>query len=213
MRDTPPSVGGVERDGQRYRAVLQVQAGVPVTDVADKGKVERFLPRLCRPSCSTCATRSRPWPRARPPLTPLSWSTTPIGHTRAWVWTSRSPDSNPARIKREQGDWDRATYEKETGVWAGGLSETWERIISMEIANPVVDRGTLEVHVTMVKLLARITKDDNKELQQSYNRCSLWAKRHDKDGALNYVAPTEAELESELALVKSWFERVKTYKN
>lgn len=118
-----------------------------------------------------------------------------------------------ARIKREQGDWDRATYEKETGVWAGDLSETWERIISMEIANPVVDRGTLVVHVTMVKMLARITDDDNKELQQSYSRCSQWAKRHDKDGALNYVAPTEADLASELALVKSWFERVKKYRN
>jgi len=83
----------------------------------------------------------------------------------------------------------------------------------MEIANPVVDRGTLEVHVTMVKMLARITDQDNRELQQSYSRCSQWAKRHDKDGALNYVAPMEAELENELALVKSWFERVKKYKN
>lgn len=121
--------------------------------------------------------------------------------------------SKLARIKREQGDWERATYEKEAGVWAGDLSETWERIVSMEIANPVVDRGTLEVHVTMVKMLARITDQDNRELQQSYSRCSQWAKRHDKDGALNYVAPMEAELENELALVKSWFERVKKYKN
>jgi len=85
--------------------------------------------------------------------------------------------------------------------------------VSMEIANPVVDRGTLEVHVTMVKMLARITDQDNRELQQSYSRCSQWAKCHDKDGALNYVAPMEAELENELALVKSWFERVKKYKN
>jgi energy-coupling factor transporter ATP-binding protein EcfA2 len=118
-----------------------------------------------------------------------------------------------ARINREQGDWGGATYEKETGIWAGGLSETWERIISMEIANPVVDRGTLEVHVSMVRLFARITEDDDKELQQSYSRCSQWAKRHDKDGALNYVAPKIADLEAELALVKAWFERVKKYKN
>ena len=38
-----------------------------------------------------------------------------------------------ARIKREEKGWDQATYEKETQVWAGGLSETWERIISLEL--------------------------------------------------------------------------------
>lgn len=117
-----------------------------------------------------------------------------------------------ARIKREYVDWDQAQYERETGTWAGSLSETWERILSMEIANQVVDRGTLEVRVKLVRLLARITEDDNKQLQESYSRCSLWAKRHDKDGALNYVPPKIDELEAELALVEGWLKRVKTYR-
>lgn len=118
-----------------------------------------------------------------------------------------------ARMKREKINWSRDTYDKEAGAWAGSLSETWERIISMEVANNVVDRGSLEVHVTMMKLVARITEDDNKELQESYKRCSQWATRHDKDQLLNYDAPTIEDLEAELDLVKAWFGRVKTYKN
>ncbi len=117
-----------------------------------------------------------------------------------------------ACIKREEQDWDQATYEKETQDWAGGLSETWERIISMEIVNQVVDRGTLEVRPKMFRLLARITEEDNKELQQSYGRCSAWAKRHDKDPSINYTAPTVQQMEGELALVKNWFDRVRRYR-
>jgi len=118
-----------------------------------------------------------------------------------------------ARIRRDESGWDRATYETETGVWAGRLSETWERIVSMEIANFIMNRGTLEVHMKGVKMLARISEADNQELQESYGRCSQWATRHDKDGALNYTAPSLAELEAEHALVKAWYERVKKYKN
>ncbi len=83
----------------------------------------------------------------------------------------------------------------------------------MEIANQLVDRGKLEVRPTMMKVIARITEQDNKEFQESYGRCSKWLKRHDKDQALNYVAPPLVDLESELALVKAWFERVRKYKN
>ena len=41
MRDTPPSVGGVERDGAAVPCVLQVQAGMPVVEVADAFGVSR----------------------------------------------------------------------------------------------------------------------------------------------------------------------------
>lgn len=118
-----------------------------------------------------------------------------------------------ARIRRDCEGWDRDTYERETALWAGGLSETWERIISMEIANQLVDRDKLEVRVKMMKVVARITVEDNREFQESYGRCSLWAKRHDKDQALNYVAPKPNELEAELNLVTAWLDRVRKYKN
>src|SRR5215467_5309726 len=41
MRDTSPSVGGVERDRAAYKAVLLVQAGSPVTEVAEVFGVSR----------------------------------------------------------------------------------------------------------------------------------------------------------------------------
>lgn len=45
-----------------------------------------------------------------------------------------------------------------------------------------------------------------------YTRVSQWAKRHDKSGNVNYVAPEVSTLEEELSLIDRWFKRVKGYK-
>ncbi|WP_182878589.1 AAA family ATPase [Mycobacteroides abscessus] len=118
-----------------------------------------------------------------------------------------------AQIKKDHADWDEDTYLKETSVWAGDLSETWERIIRNEVIYPVVDRATTEVRPRMVRALARITEDDNLEFQDSYGRVSEWAKRHDKSEDTNFVAPNIAELEQELEKVRAWHKRIKGYKN
>lgn len=118
-----------------------------------------------------------------------------------------------ARIKRERDSWDQEDYEKECADWGGKLSETWERLINLEIVYSVVDKGTSEVRPKMFKMLARITADDDREFQQSYGRCSAWARRHDKSPATNYVAPEPADLEQELAFVRAWYERIKKYRN
>jgi energy-coupling factor transporter ATP-binding protein EcfA2 len=118
-----------------------------------------------------------------------------------------------ARIKRERANWDQDTYEKECSDWAGKLSETWERLINLEVVDQLVDRGTSEVRPKMFKLLVHITEDDNREFQQSYGRISAWVRRHDKSPSTNYVAPEPAELEEELAFVKGWFDRVRKYRN
>ena len=98
-------------------------------------------------------------------------------------------------------------------MWTGHLSETWERFISQNIADALVNRGTLEVQVTMMKVVAQITPEDNKQFQESYKRCSRWARRHDKDSALNYSAPPIEDLEKEHTFVEQWFNRVRKYKN
>lgn len=118
-----------------------------------------------------------------------------------------------ARIKKNAADWDSETYDREVAMWAGYLSETWERFISQNVADALVNRGTLEVQVTMMKVVARITAEDNKQFQESYKRCSRWARRHDKDSALNYSAPPVEDLEKEHACVEEWFDRVRKYKN
>lgn len=116
-----------------------------------------------------------------------------------------------SQIKAKRANWDEATYEKEAAGWAGMLSETWERMISMEIVNQVVDRGTSEVRPRMFRVLARITEEDDREFQESYGRCSQWARRHDKSPEVNYVAPDIQEMVDELKLVRSWVDRVRHY--
>ena len=117
-----------------------------------------------------------------------------------------------SRIKKESSRWDERQYEEAVAVWAGNLSETWERIFSQEVVGPVLAEGGLEVRPTMVKVLARFSDDDYREFEGSYGRVSQWAKRHDKCAAVNYVAPDVDKLDEELRLVESWFKRVKAYK-
>jgi hypothetical protein len=118
-----------------------------------------------------------------------------------------------ARISRESSNWNDETYEKEVATWAGNLSETWERIFSQELVGPVLAEGGLEVRPNMVKVLARFSDADEREFQASYSRVSQWAKRHDKSGITNYVAPDDSTLGEELGRVEQWFKRVKSYKN
>ena len=116
-----------------------------------------------------------------------------------------------AEIKKSRSSWDQERYEKESADWAGKLSETWERIIHVEVVNEVVDRGSFEVRQKKFRLFARITDSDDKQFQESYSRCSQWARRHDKAEEVNYVAPDVSDLEKELELVKDWYERVRKY--
>jgi len=118
-----------------------------------------------------------------------------------------------ARIKRDCGTWDEKEYEHAVAGWAGSLSETWERIFSQEIVGAILADGGLELRPMMVKVLARFSDADHREFDASYSRASLWAKRHDKSVAVNYVAPEVSDLETELALIGGWFKRVKGYKN
>jgi hypothetical protein len=117
-----------------------------------------------------------------------------------------------ARIKKESSNWDQKAYEDAVAIWAGNLSETWERIFSQEIVGPVLAEGGLEVRPMMVKILARFTEDDRAEFEASYSRVSQWAKRHDKSALVNYVAPDVALLETEIGQVETWFKRVRGYK-
>ena len=121
--------------------------------------------------------------------------------------------SELARIKREKEKWDSETYEREVAEWAGKLSETWERIINLDVVYQVVDRGTSEIRPRMFRLLVQITEDDDRELQQSYGRCSQWARRHDKSPDVNYVAPDVSDMEDELEAVRQWHDRVRRYAN
>lgn len=122
-------------------------------------------------------------------------------------------EADVARIKRERDQVDQSTYERETTEWAGQLSETWERMIALEVAGQVFDFGTQEVRPMKFRVLTRITETDEQEFQKGYGRCSQWARRHDKSPAVNYVAPTIDDLEAELKRARDWYDRVRKYRN
>jgi energy-coupling factor transporter ATP-binding protein EcfA2 len=117
-----------------------------------------------------------------------------------------------ARIDKASDTWDDKAYEEAVAIWAGNLSETWERIFSQEIVGQVLAEGGLEVRPTMVKILCKFSEQDQREFEGSYSRISQWAKRHDKSSMVNYVAPELDQLQQELNLVADWFKRVKGYK-
>lgn len=116
-----------------------------------------------------------------------------------------------AKLKKNINELTPEEYENRVQLWAGLLSETWERIVRNDIVGKVVDRGTTEVRPKMIKLLAKITNVDNDEFQSAYSQVSKWAPRHDKSEEVNFVPPTVDEMEVELARIDVWYKRIVTY--
>ena len=118
-----------------------------------------------------------------------------------------------ARIKKDCASWNEETYSEKVSAWAGKLSQTWERILRTEVINPVVDRATEDVQPSMLKVLVRITEEDNSDFQEGYSKVTEWVARHDQSEDKSTVPPTTDELDAELKRARAWFERVKGYKN
>ena len=116
-----------------------------------------------------------------------------------------------AKLKKEQSDLAPDEHGRRVQLWAGMLSETWERVVRNDIVGKVVERGTTEVRPKMIKLLARITEDDNTDFQSGYSQVSKWAPRHDKSEEVNFVVPSADELEAELKRLEDWHKRIVGY--
>ncbi|MDQ1136151.1 energy-coupling factor transporter ATP-binding protein EcfA2 [Microbacterium sp. SORGH_AS 1204] len=116
-----------------------------------------------------------------------------------------------ARLKKEQPALTLEDFGNRVQLWAGKLSETWERIVRNDVVGKVVDRGTTEVRPKMVKLLAQITPADNTDFQSGYGQVTKWAPRHDKSEEINFVPPTVEELAAELDRIDAWYKRIVSY--
>lgn len=112
--------------------------------------------------------------------------------------------SNEAGMSNEE-------YQRETEKIAGHMSQTWERIISQVIVEPLVDYRELEVRVGKLRIIGRVTEEDVKTYDDSYKRISAWASRHDPHPTLNYSPPSVDELSNECEVIKAWYERVRRY--
>lgn len=116
-----------------------------------------------------------------------------------------------AALRRNEGGMSEEEYQRETEHIAGHMSQTWERIISQVIAEPLVDFASLEVRVQKLRIIGRVTEEDVKTFDDSYSRISGWASRHDRHPELNYVPPTVEELQTEIEVIADWLKRVKKY--
>lgn len=116
-----------------------------------------------------------------------------------------------AALRRSEGGMSEEEYQRETEKIAGHMSQTWERILSQVIAEPLVDFASLEVRVQKLRIIGRVTEQDVKTYDDSYSRISGWASRHDRHPELNYVPPTVKELQAEIEVIADWFKQVKKY--
>lgn len=119
--------------------------------------------------------------------------------------------SELAKLKKERSGLVQAQWEERVAIWAGYLSETWERSVTTEVMNQVFDRGSSQVRMMKFRLLAEITDADNQDVQDGYGATSRWGRRHDKSAETNYVAPEPADLEHELTRLTEWQKRVRKY--
>ena len=116
-----------------------------------------------------------------------------------------------AVLRREEEGMSDEDYQRETEKIAGHMSQTWERIISQVIAEPLVDYASLEVRVGKLRLVGLVTNEGVKIYDDSYNRVSAWASRHDPHPALNHSAPTIDQLNKEIDVIANWLKKVKRY--
>ncbi|MEQ4567249.1 AAA family ATPase [Paenarthrobacter sp. CAP02] len=116
-----------------------------------------------------------------------------------------------ASLRRDEEGMSDPDYQRATEEIAGHMSQTWERIISQVLAEPLVDYRALEVRVGKLRVIGRVTPDDIKTYDDSYSRISGWASRHDPHPELNYTPPSVDTLTAEIDVLDTWLKSVKRY--
>jgi ABC-type proline/glycine betaine transport system ATPase subunit len=116
-----------------------------------------------------------------------------------------------AQLRRDEEGMSEQEYERAVEEIAGHMSQTWERIISQVLAEPLVDYKSLEVRVGKLRVVGRVTPADVKTYDDSYSRISAWALRHDPHPELNYTPPSTETLATEIDVLDMWLKSVKKY--
>lgn len=135
-------------------------------------------------------------------------------------WTARDANQRVETLRQEvmallrtEEGMSEEDYQRETEKIAVHMSQTWERIISQVVAEPLVDYKSLEVRVGKLRVIGRITNEDVKTYDDSYHRISGWASRHDPHPELNYSPPTIKQLNDEIEVIARWLKKVKKYQS
>lgn len=116
-----------------------------------------------------------------------------------------------AQLKNARSSLTGEEYEQRAAEWAGRLSEAWERAVRELVVEKVVSPASMAVHPKMFRLLVHVSKEDDRVLQASYSKVSIWARRHDKIITTNYGSPDPRELGEALQTLREWYDRVRKY--
>ena len=123
----------------------------------------------------------------------------------------RQLEQDLAQLKNARGRLTGEEYEQRAAEWAGRLSEAWERAVRELVVEKVVSPTDMAVHPKMFRLLVHVSEKDNRVLQTSYSKVSIWARRHDKIVTTNYGSPDPRELDEALQTLREWHNRVRRY--
>lgn len=135
------------------------------------------------------------------------WDVKDVDDRMKWL------NDNLIDIRRNRAEMDSDQYDTAVSLWAGRLSMTWERIVSLEVVGRVFDRGTMQVKPLMFRTLVHVSQEDDAEFQRGYGQTSKWAARHDKSAEIDYTAPELSEMDAELTAVREWRKKIRSYAN
>jgi hypothetical protein len=114
-------------------------------------------------------------------------------------------------LKRDRSTLTDVEYEKRAADFAGGLSETWERTVHVDVVSKVLDTSSGELRPKLFRVLGKVTPEDDAEFQACYAQTSKWARRHDNHPGNIYVPPEPDVLENALNQLKAWRARIVKY--
>lgn len=143
------------------------------------------------------------------------------GYTRlSHPWTAKDASqrvntirNEVATLRRKEKGMSEEEYLQETEKIAGHMSQTWERIISQVLVEPLIDYKSLEVRVGKLRVIGRVTEDDVKTYDDSYSCISRWASRHDPHPELNFSPPNIEQLNKQIEIIEKWLKKVKKYQS
>ena len=93
------------------------------------------------------------------------------------------------KIKKIHITGNTKEYENIVRTFYGKLRETWEKLVEELLLNGVIYRFGRDIQTQRVKLLADITEQDFKKIDDNMSKCSRFMQGHDEAPELNEPMP------------------------
>ena len=98
----------------------------------------------------------------------------------------------------------RSAYEHEASLIYGLLREAWERAVEEVLIGGVVERYRASIQTKQVTLIADITTEDCKAVENGMTKCSKWLPGHDLAPAAHAGFPEPSVLRTDIDALVKW---------